>query len=328
MLKLTPPRCRAQRGLTLVELMVALTIGMFLTAALMLLFANSALHGKELDRAGVQIENGRFATEMLRDEIALAGFYGAVPRASVTKTTPALCGTDPSTGWSNTAPLSFPAPVVGVQSSTTTACTTNRRSGTEALVVRRVAVDATNIASLAAGGQQFYLQDSFCSTDVLPFAFAKASASLGLKARDCAAVNSARAWVERIYFVASCNRCGAGGDSSPTLKRAELVGNAWEVTALVDGVESMRFDFGVDTTGDGQPDSFVDAASVTDWGQVMAVKAHLLTRSLDKTATLQQSETAQSFKLGGVVVNTTADGYLRRAYSQTVRIVNPSAALE
>ena len=52
---------RAQQGLSLLELMIALTIGLGLLAGLTSVFVNSSRSHTELARASQQIENGRFA---------------------------------------------------------------------------------------------------------------------------------------------------------------------------------------------------------------------------------------------------------------------------
>jgi prepilin-type N-terminal cleavage/methylation domain-containing protein len=48
----SPPR-RLQRGLTLVELMVGLALGLIVTTALLTLLANASANGQNLARAGL-----------------------------------------------------------------------------------------------------------------------------------------------------------------------------------------------------------------------------------------------------------------------------------
>lgn len=71
-------------GLTLVELMVAITIGLIILAAVIRLFATSrATYTLEEGLARVQ-ESGRFAMEFLSQDIRMAGYIGC---ASATNTT-------------------------------------------------------------------------------------------------------------------------------------------------------------------------------------------------------------------------------------------------
>src|SRR5688572_32219281 len=67
---------RAQQGLSLLELMIALTIGLGLLAGLTSVFVNSSRSHTELARASQQIENGRFAIQTLQEDIWHAGYYG------------------------------------------------------------------------------------------------------------------------------------------------------------------------------------------------------------------------------------------------------------
>ncbi len=96
---------------------------------------------------------------------------------------------------------------------------------------------------------------------------ANSATSFTLLKKDGTTLADSRAYVERIYFVSPCNvfesgqsACTAaadGGKPIPTLKRLELsvVGGAtaFVLTPLVEGVENMQLDYGVDTEGVGRP---------------------------------------------------------------------------
>ena len=72
---------RRQAGLSLLELMIAIAIGLFLLVGLVSVFATSNRNYLELSRSQQQIENGRFATTLLSDDIGQAGYYGQYPIA-------------------------------------------------------------------------------------------------------------------------------------------------------------------------------------------------------------------------------------------------------
>ena len=56
-----------------------------------------------------------------------------------------------------------------------------------------------------------------------------------------------------IYFIANNND---PGDGVPTLKRAELGTNGtFSIVPLVEGIENLQFEYGLDTNGDGMPDA-------------------------------------------------------------------------
>jgi type IV pilus assembly protein PilW len=90
----------------------------------------------------------------------------------------------------------------------------------------------------------------------------------------------------------------------------------------------MQIDYGVDTDADGGPNGDdVDGSLLTavTWPDVMAVKVHLLARSVERSAEFVDNKT---YPLGtaGTITPATADlGYKRHVFVQSVRLVNPSA---
>jgi len=323
---------RVQRGMTLIELMVGLTLGLIVVSSLLLVLAHASTRGQDLQRASIQIENGRYVAELFREDLRMAGFYGETSVAGALYTQPDPCALVP-VGW-NGAPLTFPAPVQGYGAADVLPCLANRRANTDALVIRHVGVDVVDPATIAGGNNQFYVQYSYCVSDVFSprRVFSANRSDFTLKNRACSAVNNVRSYVSRIYYVADCNRCGAGGDTTPTLKRVDLVGNTLVTTPLAEGIEMLRFEYGFDVDGDGSPDSYLTALGAlgptSAWSNVVALKAHFITRSLDKVIA-DNIASAQDFQLGGIgAVSTPNDGYTRKAYSSAVRLVNPSAVRE
>lgn len=94
--------CVRQRGLSLIELMVAIAIGSFVVLVVSSLFANISKGFRTLDDSGRAGENGNFALKTLTEDIRMAGFIGyaadtaRVPELSrtnlVSSTTSANCG--------------------------------------------------------------------------------------------------------------------------------------------------------------------------------------------------------------------------------------------
>ncbi len=65
-----------QSGVTLIELMIALTIGAILLVGLATVFINSSASRRELEKSSALVENGRYAISMIAEDLSLAGFYG------------------------------------------------------------------------------------------------------------------------------------------------------------------------------------------------------------------------------------------------------------
>lgn len=67
---------RGQRGFTLIEMMVAIALGLLIVLALTALFVNISRTNSEMAKTNVQIENGRFAIQLLQADVAHGGFWG------------------------------------------------------------------------------------------------------------------------------------------------------------------------------------------------------------------------------------------------------------
>jgi type IV pilus assembly protein PilW len=67
---------RRQGGFTLIELMISLTMGLFIVLALLTLLINVNRNNGELTKTNRLIENGRFALQLLEADVSHAGYWG------------------------------------------------------------------------------------------------------------------------------------------------------------------------------------------------------------------------------------------------------------
>jgi type IV pilus assembly protein PilW len=336
----TPKRRRAhaQRGVTLVELMVGLVIGMVVAAGLALLLGDTGQNAAELDKSVRQIENGRYAVDSLQEDISMAGYYGP-PATATTSASISPCSTgsvvitDLETRRA-ASPATFPNGIEGLspQAAADLGCLTAHKAGTPALIVHRLDTTTATTATLQAGA--IYVQTSDSASDVNPtYRAGNTTASFTLHALD-GSINVVRRYISRVYYVATCNVCGV--DTIPTLKRLDLRGNTLEIGAIAEGVEQVGFDFGFDTDGNGTVDSVlglngnagsteVAAAEALGWGNVISVTAHVVTRASSASSGFTSDTRTYSTGLQGsatTVVGPFTDNIKRRAYSMTVRLNN------
>jgi type IV pilus assembly protein PilW len=314
-----------QCGLSLVELMVSLTIGLILLAGITALIARQSGTRTELEKSSRQIENGRYAMEILHDDIELAGLYGEYsPPLTAPPTVPA----DPcdivaaNQGW-DAVPQSVPVSIYGyIGASTTPSCVTNRLAGTAILVVRRTATPAIDAGAAVAGTT--YLQVSRCNTDTSAFAFG--TSGFNLKQKDCATLAPLHKYIVRIYYISSCSVCSGSADTIPTLKMVEFIDGIQATIPLVEGIENMQFDYGIAaSTTSGSPATYTTTPAADDWANVMAVRVNLLVRNNDPTTGYTDTKT---YTLGGAGTVTPGGPYMRHVYSQVVRVINPSGRRE
>ena len=318
---------RRQAGLSLVELMISLTLGLLLLSGITTLIVLQSSTRDELEKASRQIENGRYAMQLLHDDIQLAGFYGEYTPPSGTSTyqTPDPCTTTGNMGWSSsTDPTQSTVPVAiygypGAAADPTTCGLTSYKPDTAVLVIRRTLTDT--LAATAAVAGTTYLQVAQCNTSTTPFVLG--TSGFTLRQKDCSTAAPLRKYTVRLYYISTCDVCGS--DTIPTLKMVEFVDGVQTTRPLVEGIENIQFDFGVDNTGDGAPESYLASPLAADWQNVMAVRVNLLARNNETTPGYVDNK---SYQLGSVAIPAAADNYKRHVYSELVRATNPSGRRE
>ena len=338
---------RHQTGMSLIELMIAIAIGLALLAGLSALYVSTSKARTEFNKTSEQVENGRFALQSIARDVEMAGFYGraSLPVSTANYALSDPCATAPtSMGFGTSPTVTVPLPVYGPELATTVpACLatslSDRKTGAEVLTVSYVSGSTTATPS----GTDYYVQRSGCATDSVSMVYNKAAVAGGA----CSTSTSAelRKYVLRSYYVATCDVCGTGGDTTPTLKMAEFVGtNTPKVSSLVAGIEDVHYSYGVDTDNNGSPDCYVDNPSVdnsatctgtnaawwatptTNWANVTAVRVNLLSRNLDNTASWTDTRT---YDLGRAAVNGPYnDHYKRHVYGTVARIWNTGGLRE
>lgn len=342
---------RTQRGLTLVEVMVGVAIGLVILAALSLLFAGSSRSRGETERAGLRTDNGRHALDTLATELAHAGFLGELdPRGlPAPASRPAACASDLATlEAAVTLPvLGHDQPTPAQVASPALACLGGGlMPGTDLLVVRRAATCVQGTAdctALTAGGLGF--QASSCAdaselggTDSdgrLRLAAFPGAARFTLRQRDCVTPAPLRRYLVRIYFIA---RDDAPGDGIPSLKRVELDpgGGFGAPVTLVQGVQDLQVEWGLDSNGDGavdlyasDPDGWCASASPpvppgACWQLPVTARLFVLARSVEPSPDWRDTRRYTLGQSGPVVpvAGPFGDGWRREVYARTVALRN------
>lgn len=247
-----------QAGLTLVELMISMALGLLvvMAATALLLSARSGYLTQD-DDALVQ-DAGRYAIETIGRAVRQAAYDNWDPSESPgfdeATFSPNIIGLDASSLKSTTA---------GIDSPKTTSV-----NGSDVLAVR------------------FFGTNDGAMTNCAGFPVAAATA------QDTA--DQSRGW--SIFYVAD------DANGVPQLYCKYKGSSAWTAQAIVEGVESFQVLYGLDTDGDGLPNSFLTATAIealddgltlvgatpaekaldknrkTNWKKVVVVKVALLMR--------------------------------------------------
>lgn len=268
-------------GMSLIELMVAIAIGSILMTGLVMMFTHSSESRRELEKTGVLIENGRYATQLLYDDIRHAGFYGYYyASASAPSTMPDPCETSDKTKLTEgmalpiegyTAPSLTSTPDISATSCGSLLTSANLAPGSDILVIRRASTEDPLVHADQQSGE-VYLEANVHDANFLlgteagtlkkyPGSYASFPSTnpWSTSAASLTTPADIRKYEVHVYFVAPCSNgtgsngvCQSGDDTIPTLKRLELVkgsSNAkMEIDPLVEGVEYMKVTYGIDSS--------------------------------------------------------------------------------
>lgn len=319
-----------QDGLTLVELMVAIALGIIVLLAVTTIFANNSSTRHEIERSSRQLENGRYALQLLASDIRLAGYLGEFYSTAA----PAALPANPCSTALADIQAAFQLHVQGYDNGNNSlSCLPDYKAGTDVIVVRRGATCSsanpteTGCGAMVAGAP--YLQVSGCRSqggalqlppgcpsDPAGYVLDTDTANFTLHRVGSSSLASVRRFLTHIYYVANNN---VAGDGIPTLKRWELSG-ANNPVPLVEGIESIQFEYGIDSDGNGTPNSYGLPATVADWYNVVTVGINVLSRNETPSAGYKDTKT---YMLGTTSVTAFNDAYRRHVFSTTVVLENP-----
>jgi len=348
-----------QRGLTIVEIMVAMVIGLILTAGVVQVFMGSKTTYRVNEALGRLQEDGRFALEYLSRDVRMAGYSGCSRYGPVTNTL------------KNASNLAYNFEV-GIQGydnigatppADLTAANINAKPGTDVIVIRRNGDNPVRIVQNNNGAQLFADQTTIetgaCANGTTRYS--------GLCEGDILMVSDCRK--SRVFQAGNLTSTGSGvnttvnvthpasgspgndpsswgGSSRPEEEQfgddAEIVkvvtyayfvgtdnvlyrqdGATTPAVAIAQGIEDMQVLYGVDTTPadtNQSTDTYVAAGAVTDWENVVSVRLHLLLRTLENNI----AETPQTYRYIGtdVAVADATDRFVRKEFTTLVALRN------
>ncbi|MFC3530953.1 PilW family protein [Vogesella facilis] len=343
-----------QAGLSIVEIMIAMTLGLILLTAVGGFYVAQHRNQRELSNQFAQIENGRYAMDVLTKYLENAGYYGNYvymddfPSASASL--PSACETSFQYMYSTatgTNALAFA--VQGATSATISATfpcipSANLYSDNDAFLVREV--DPSPVASSSLVGRNIYLQAVArlkgpvitTGSNVASFTLTNLDGSAG----------EIRRYPPRIFYIGRCldasgGTCSSGSDV-PTLRMLELgdtgTATGFSDSPMVEGIERMVIEYGLDLKGsnhsyvdasgvtqvvqyDGAPDSYSRSLTTTnEWARVVALRITLLARAGKITAGYSDT---RSYTLASGVSYTpsgTAANYKRKLFRKTIYLIN------
>lgn len=274
-----------QRGISLIEVMIAMTLGLLLLAGIVQIFLSSKQSYSMVIGQSQTLDNGRLAMHFMGDALRKSGYWSDGWNRNY--------GSDSGlVASSYTGVFDEAQYVFGLNNDAADAAVVD---GTDQVYLRfnGDAVNpmsncvGTTIAETQVAVERYYLRVPGVGED-LPSLVCETT-------------------------VLNINT-GSGAVTS--------AGTATTTQPLITGVENMQILFGVRNAA-GTQMNFQAANVVSDWGLVESVKIALLTASSDLARTEVLRTTG--FDLLGVTTATPTDSRVRRVFEQTIALRNPNA---
>ena len=321
-----PKRAMAQQGLSMVELLVAMAISVIISFGVVNLFLQSKVSFLQDEETSRLQENGRWALRYLARELSMTGFYGpVVDGAGVSSglTVASDCGT----GWALNAGVPFEH-LNNVTSASAVAAygclsSSDVLEGTDIVAVRRTKDAPSMIDGTVAETPEdnaVYLRLEQFGVD------ARLVRGSDLSMTDKTAGSGIDAWeyYPQLLFVRPY--ANTSGDGIPTLctrmlTRDEATLKLDTTECLVEGVENLQVEFGIDTSvpPDYAADFYTATPTADQLEQAVNARIYILARTVNEVTGYVNDKT---YNLGTTTVAAANDGHYRRMMQTTVVLRN------
>lgn len=326
-----------QCGVGIIEIMIALTISLVLTAGVVQFYLGSKQSYRLEDALSRVQETGRFAINAIAADARMADFWGCGARSSLNLVNnldksssstyfpfhQAVLGTNNSGGFSASDTLtlrssqSIGANILSYASSIVTVSPAVRESvldkGDYVVLCNPVSADIVRLTSANGGASE--TNDKF---GVAPGVDGNAPAGSCLQSSGVNAVCFATKYdtaaemsiaTQKTYLI----QAGTSGQPGLFVRI-----NGSPVRELIEGVEDMQILYGEDINDDRQVDRYVVAGAVgLDMQRVISLQVALLVRSLEANVTTEP----QPINFNGATISG-SDRRLRQVYTATLALRN------
>jgi len=302
---MTLMKLKQSRGFSLVELMVAMVVGLIIVSGAFSLHSGSRKIQIKSEEQMDMVADARFAIEMIAYDLRHAGMWGGTNKDGLIacKSTDAACtstatGDTPPTGITGDCAVGWyydlAQPVFATNDSNPHALSCIPASegyvaNTDVLEVRY----ADSNIPVALLANQVYVRSNFLNGRIFVGATPPE-----LDAYESSALTENHELHAYAYYIS--NYTDASGDNIPSLRRVALVNSpSLQTQILVSGVADLQVQFGVDADGDQIIDRYDHPDVVTadnNWSNVYAAKIWLLMRTDKRQLGI---DTTKSFEIAG-----------------------------
>jgi type IV pilus assembly protein PilW len=313
-----PRNLHRQGGLSLIELMIALLVGLLLLGGLIQIYVSSKQGYNAQEQLARMQESGRFAMDLITRDLRRAGYWGGnrelrrISGEPGRQDPPAqTCATDNSWGrmvdWRVSGLNQDMAPGGYV-------CATGYIAGTDIIAVRYAGSEI--IPDAMVSGNSLFLRSTVFEGRIMTGALKDDPLNLiSSTTMPPHSMPVVRPLISHAYYVGDSGQtCGTA--AIPALFRVRLADGIPVSEQIATGVEQLQVRYLVNG-------AYRDTVAAAEWPVVQAVRVWLLMRSECPESGLTN---AVDYTVGDVTVGGN-DGFRRQLYISTVMLRNPMAGL-
>ena len=299
-------------GFSLIELMMALALGLVITWSVLEVSLTSLRSSQTLNNSSEINETGRYLTQFLQKEISMAGFLGRLTDIPSKSTSPSRWMCRPVMKWDD---LTFSIDGLNDMSGTDSLCDTSFQplAGSDVLMIRRTSSKEI-VYSNPLNPNSYYLQaktgteNSVTDIDTVVRIALGSWDNFPLLEMDATTRMPIYRYLHSFYFI----------DQNNTFRTMSREDGAWISEPIANSVVDFQVEYGIDTNDDNVADKIGFPANRDEWQALISVKISLLVSG----AMPQIVASDTSFFYAGNTSSFTNDRFKRRLFVSVTEPTN------
>ena len=317
-------RRKAHAGFNLIELMIAMVLGLMLVGVVISVFLSGNRNYQQNEGLARIQENGRYAIKSIAEDLSMVAFWGQIPDATqISPNAPFGDNTaDPNVKFpcGNNFTMTLDDPVI--VNDTPTAAVAN--TSYSCIVAADFHVGSDVLALKRAESVAMTQSEIESPEPLKPYVLVQNN-TLGFLFHTNIYSNTYEYWRYTPYIYYIRNYSVTAGDGIPTLVRKTLANNMNTMTdePVAEGVERFHVEFGIDANEDGSVDRYSSDPTATEYPLIINARIFVLTRSMTRDIDYTDDKT---YQMGSTNIAAFNDNFRRHVYSSTVALRNVANA--
>jgi type IV pilus assembly protein PilW len=308
---------RSAAGFTLSELLIAMALSLVIISMALTAFSSLSRSARQTQQLAELQQNAQLINSVFQRELANVGFWGgrALPETAIGSALPTAPSGDCVDPTFDSG--SFPAaakPFITLYAGSNLSCVSSPLAGSEILQLKRLIGQPTAPAQFRQN--RFYFETNWQQSRFVDLTSAELVPGVD--------------YLPYQHLVFYLQQQQVDGEALPVLMRKRLSRNAAgaaviSTDAILDGVERLHFEFGIDTNADGQLDYILPTEQLTAdlWQQqhsrIISMRYHILLRSRQPDPAYVNNTV---YQMGQQQFEAPADHYRRLLLSSSVFFYN------